>query len=281
MTLALGLRTVLVVLGALAAADAAQNRGAITGAAWDLLGGELPGATITASSERDRRSVVVGAEGRFRLGNLAPATYRVEASLAAFQTAIAETVVVGSERDTECNFALRVRTSALVTHTLLDAGLTDVLKAADAVVRLRIAHVIGPSVLRSPQPHVRYVSTEQSGVVVSVLKNPPAGLPPAGAFHFRQVQAGGWGSDGRAYGGAEPAYRVGDELIGFFARDSEGQLTELEGGYFMFRVVRESVLWPRAPSHGIQNGMSVDAFLEFLRKSLPARHPTSQRPRVD
>jgi len=133
--------------------------------------------------------------------------------------------------------------------------------------------------LRSPEPHLRYVSTQHAAVVLSVVKSTATGVAPGGTIHFHQVQAGSWGIDGRLYDGAEPAYRVGDEFIGFFARERDGQLAELESGEFMFRVIRDSVSWTRAPSHGVKNGMSVEAVLGLLRKSLSARTPISRAAR--
>jgi len=143
MTIASGPRTVVALLGALAAAGPGQSRGAVTGVVSEMMGGVVPGATIGVGANEQRRSVVVGTDGRFRLDNLAPGTYRVEAELSGFRTAIAENVEVRGNRDTECNFLIRVSPTAVVTHTLLDAALKDVLQAADAVVRLRVAQTCG------------------------------------------------------------------------------------------------------------------------------------------
>jgi hypothetical protein len=56
----------LVVVAVVATANAAQSRGAIAGVVLEIMGGSLPGTTITATSGEARRSVVVGTDGQFR-----------------------------------------------------------------------------------------------------------------------------------------------------------------------------------------------------------------------
>jgi hypothetical protein len=258
----------LVFLSILAVGASRVQVATISGTVSDLDGGWLPGATITARATGEVRRAVVNADGRFRLDGLSAGAYHVTADLPGFQRSAAEVVVVTTGRATACNFAMRVGNTTQVTHRLLAAGLPAVLRAADVVVHVRIASVVGAGVIAPPQ---RYLTTEHVAVVLSTLKEAGPASARTGTIHFWQVQAGAWAENGRRYGGEEPPYSPGDEFIGLFTRDRNGRLVELAGGYFMFRVMNEKVSWPRAPSLGVQDAMSVDAFIAVLRGALAGK----------
>ena len=66
----------------------------LTGRVLDASGAVIPGVTVTASSDSERRSVVTDREGRFTFGTLSPGTYDVEAELFGFSPTVARGITV-------------------------------------------------------------------------------------------------------------------------------------------------------------------------------------------
>jgi outer membrane receptor protein involved in Fe transport len=99
-----------VALSWLMAGDAAGQavRSTVLGTVTDRTGGVLPGATVNVTNAETGvvQSTVTDSQGRYSVTNLLPATYKVEASLAGFQTIVREGVrlVVGTQ--TVLNFSL-------------------------------------------------------------------------------------------------------------------------------------------------------------------------------
>ena len=232
----------------------------------DVDGGAIPGATITARGEAFTQTIVSGADGRFRLTDLEPGVYRVQVELPGFETVSAERVVVGSGAAVECHVALRIGDHALVFHSLLGAKWPEILGAADLVARFRVTTVIGPGPSAGYfDTPARMLTMEYEARASSVIKGAQH-LGPGQTFRFLQLQAGARGADGGRLGGEEPAYRVGDEFIGFFARDVAGRLMSLESGAFMFPIVNGRISWRREQPAGVRNGMTVDEFLSVIRR---------------
>ena len=69
----------------------AQTAGTISGVIRDSLGGAIPGATIRVVNEGSgaAQEAVSDAEGAYRVDDLAPGQYRVEATLDGFEPAVA------------------------------------------------------------------------------------------------------------------------------------------------------------------------------------------------
>jgi hypothetical protein len=160
-------------------------------------------------------------------------------------------------------------------------GLPGALRAADAVLHLRIAQVIVPQLLG---PSQNLLATQHVARVVSVLKGGAPDLAEGGSVRFWQGQAGEWVEDGLRIVGQNSPYRVGDEFVGLFRRDRDGRLHELIGADSMFRVVDGRVPWRHEPAPGIQDGMSVEAFVAAPRRlivresDLNAERPTPGNP---
>ena len=265
-----GLRSTLpigVAVLCLVVSGTAQTRdGVITGVARDLGGSVLPGVTVTAIAGEFQRKAVTGSNGRYRLDDLAAGTYRVQADLAGFRRTTAEGIIVAPGREIQHDLVMRIgiltRPDLLVEPA---GGLSGALRAADAIVHLRLTRVVG---VRLIGPSESWLTTEHVAVALSVLKGGAADLAPGASLHFWQPYAGAWVEDGRRLVGERPPYQVDDEFVGLFTRVQDAKLVESVAGRYMFRVLGGKVAWPHAPSSGVQDGMSVDAFIAALLQLL-------------
>lgn len=250
-------------LAGLVAMVAAQTPvGVLAGAVRDAEGGVIPGATITANAGGDARKVVTDAAGRYRFEGLATGTYRVDAELAGFRRSNCGAVLVRDRVQGTCNITLRIGILANVDYVWPIGGLPGALRAADAVIHLRVARVVGPRLLGRSES---VLATEHVAVVLSVLKGATRALAQGRSVHFWQPEAGEWLEDGGRFTGKNQPHRAGDEFVGLFASDQAAGLHEFVGGHFMFRVIDGKVPWKREPWPGIQDGMPVNAFLAALR----------------
>jgi hypothetical protein len=243
--------------------------GAISGVVRDVGGGVVPGATVTAISGSDERKTITNSAGRYRFDGLAPGPYRLEASLAGFRRAVADSIAVGPPADAECNFVLQL---GILTHADFVAppgGFQGALRAANAVLHLRVAQVVGARLLG---PSRTLLTTEHRALVLSVAKDDIGRIRQGEAITFWQEQAGEWVEDGRRFVGQNQAYRVDDELVGLFGREPDRGLVELTGGAFMFRVVDGTVAWQREPVDGIRERMPVAEFVRALL-AIKAKRP--------
>jgi carboxypeptidase family protein len=87
--------------------------GSLCGKTADESGGILPGVTITATSTEQRRVTVSSASGQYRFDQLRLGTFRVEANLAGFVTAVADAVTVEAGKVAEWNATLKLRPRAV------------------------------------------------------------------------------------------------------------------------------------------------------------------------
>ena len=84
--------------------------GQILGVVRDRDGGVIPGTTVTAALDSEQRKTFTNSAGRYRLADLPPGRYRLEASLAGFRTAVAEGVILGPTGSVEHDFVLDILT---------------------------------------------------------------------------------------------------------------------------------------------------------------------------
>jgi iron complex outermembrane receptor protein len=112
-------RSVFMFVAVLAAAfipsvGAAQTAGSISGVVRDSLGGTIPGATIRVVNEGSgaAQEAVTDADGKYRVDDLAPGQYRVEARLDGFEPAVSRGALDG-------------RLAASIDVTLTPARLTE------------------------------------------------------------------------------------------------------------------------------------------------------------
>ena len=92
----------------------AQTAGTVTGVVRDSSGGAIPGATVRVINEATgpAQETVSDAEGRYRVDDLAPGQYRLEATLDGFDPAVSRGVLDG-------------RQALSVDLTLTPAGVTE------------------------------------------------------------------------------------------------------------------------------------------------------------
>lgn len=106
------------------AASFAQS--AIAGAVTDATGGVLPGVTVEAASDAligGTRSTVSDGNGRYRIADLRPGTYKVTFTLTGFSTFVREEVVLEANFTAPINAQLRV---GGVQETITVSGATPV-----------------------------------------------------------------------------------------------------------------------------------------------------------
>ncbi len=98
----------------LPAVSLAQTAGTVTGVVRDSSGGAIPGATVRVINEANgpAQETVSDAEGRYRVDDLAPGQYRLEATLDGFEAAVSRGVLDG-------------RQALAVDLTLTPAGVTE------------------------------------------------------------------------------------------------------------------------------------------------------------
>ncbi|MBA2306349.1 MAG: TonB-dependent receptor [Acidobacteria bacterium] len=101
--------TWLAVIGS-ASPSYSQTVGSIEGSVIDSSGGTLPGVAIQVTNEQTgiARTLVTDGEGRYRARDLALGEYRVEASLAGFQTVVRRGVLLTIGREAVVDFKLPI-----------------------------------------------------------------------------------------------------------------------------------------------------------------------------
>src|SRR3989442_15173083 len=97
-------------LGLTAVADAQTITGTITGIVKDSGGGVLPGAPITMTQQQTSRqeTTISNAEGRYTSAPLPLGTYRVEAALSGFKSAVQSGIALAVNDVVRVDFMLDV-----------------------------------------------------------------------------------------------------------------------------------------------------------------------------
>jgi hypothetical protein len=114
-------------LGACVPASAQTITGTITGIVKDASGGVLPGATVTMTQlETSRQQTAVSdSEGRYASGPLTLGTYRIDASLSGFKSAVRSGVTLTIDEVARVDFTLEVGTLQEVVEVSAEASLVD------------------------------------------------------------------------------------------------------------------------------------------------------------
>jgi outer membrane receptor protein involved in Fe transport len=89
---------------------AQQTAGIISGVVKDETGGVLPGVSLTArnTGTEATRTVISDDEGRYRLPQLVPGDYELQAELAGFQTAVLQGITLSMAQEAVVSVTLRV-----------------------------------------------------------------------------------------------------------------------------------------------------------------------------
>jgi len=107
----------------------AQVPGLLTGTVTDGTKAPLPGVKVTIVIESLERTAVTGPDGRYQFPSLPPGTYTAKAELAGFETAVENSVVVGTGATTALHFALEI--GCLQEVLRVDIGFARRTDAAD------------------------------------------------------------------------------------------------------------------------------------------------------
>jgi hypothetical protein len=112
-------------------AAAQEQRGSIEGVITDASGAVLPGVTVEASTATGVvLSTVTDGSGVYRFPSLAPATYKVTASLSGFQSRAVEEVLIRLGQIKKVDFSLTVAGVAETVEVTAQSPLVDVRQAA-------------------------------------------------------------------------------------------------------------------------------------------------------
>src|SRR6185503_5081186 len=112
-------------------ASFAQVASSITGIIKDSSGGAVPGVTVKAVNELTTKSLesVSDGQGAFRIDDVVPGTYRVEAVLDGFETATRRLVVDAGQVPAAIDFTLvpaRLTEAVVVTARRIEETVQDV-----------------------------------------------------------------------------------------------------------------------------------------------------------
>src|SRR5262245_24401918 len=171
--------------------------GRISGVILDKEGAAIPGATVTVVGEGQTRKVVTDSSGAYRVEQVPPGTYKVDAIFNGFRRASCPAVVVQVNRSSDCSLALKL--GILLTPDFFgpgDRSILDALRAADVARHFRIRSVLGPRLFG---PDAIWLTTEHVAVVLGLLKGPERELSSGTEVHIWQALAGEWVEDGRRY----------------------------------------------------------------------------------
>lgn len=110
---------------------AAQTQASITGIVTDTSQAVLPGVTVTAVDLAGGRRYVAHTDqrGEYRLGNLAPGTYRIVAELSGFATASVPGVEVLVGQNIAMGFTLQVGSLQETVTVTSEAALVDLVSS--------------------------------------------------------------------------------------------------------------------------------------------------------
>jgi hypothetical protein len=254
------LTTVVIAALTLVSVRAQTPTGVLAGTVRDRSGGAIPGARVFAQTGDVRQQTVSDAGGRYRF-ELPAGTYRVEVELAGFRRTVVEPVIVTSAKQVQCDVTLRVGILSVVDY-VLPRSLADVVPKADVVTHLRIVRSSATELLGEER---NVLAVDHEVVLLTVVKGAQFGIKP-GTARFLQEDAGTWFEDGRRYTGQNAPYQPGDEFVALLRRDSTGRLHEFVGPYLTFRVAAGKVSQQGGPIDGFTNGITLENFLEILRK---------------
>ena len=134
----------------------AQTAGTVAGVVRDSLGGAIPGATVRVINEATgvAQEAVSDAEGRYRVDDLVPGPYRVEATLDGFESGVNRGALDGRQA-ASIDLTLtpaRLTEGVVVTGYWLvranEAGLSGPLSGTPCVMHRARVYLVGPADVR-------------------------------------------------------------------------------------------------------------------------------------
>ena len=121
-----------------APAQTLASTGTIAGCVTDVAGGAIPGATITARSEANQRTITSDRSGCFDLRELPPGPYRVVATLTGFHNFVRDPVLVSGGSITRLTMTLTVAPLCDCAHIPPPKTLAEAWTRADAAMHIQI-----------------------------------------------------------------------------------------------------------------------------------------------
>jgi len=254
------LATVVAAALTLAGVSAQTSTGVLVGTVRDGEGGVIPGATIFALAGGSRWQIHSDAAGRYRL-EVPAGVYRVEVQLAGFRRTTIEPVVVPPAKEVQRDFTMHV---GILSHAdyVLPSSLAKVVPQAHVIAHLRVVRSSETQLIGT---EMNVLGVEHEVVVLTVVKGGQLGVKP-GPARFLQENAGVWIEEGRQHIGENRAYKAGDEFVALLRRESDGRLREFSGRHLTFPVASGRVSQQGGPIPGFTNGITLEDFLEVLRK---------------
>jgi hypothetical protein len=233
--------------------------GVLAGTVRDSGGGVIPGARVFVQTGSSRQQTVSDSSGRYRL-ELPAGSYRVEAQLAGFRPTVVESVAVSSTKQVQCDLILRLGILPIVDYVVF--GLAESVPKADVVAHVRVVRS-GSTQLVGDDRNI--LAIEHEVAILTLVKGDRLGLKP-GPARFLQENAGVWIEEGRRHIGQDPPYKAGDEFVALLRREPDGRLREFSGRHLTFPVAAGRVSQQGGPIPGFINGITLEDFLEVLRK---------------
>jgi carboxypeptidase family protein len=180
---------------------------ALAGCISDAAGSRVPGVTIVVkASGVAQRQTTTDTTGCYDRRDLAPASYRVTASLAGFDNITRDRVVLADATATRLDFVMHISAICDCVRIIPPRTLAEAWARADAVLHVRIAEPEPGSPIQSAT--YRHVAT-----VLHALKR-HAGEPAAPTTVIVENQRNG----------APAPYDVGQELVVFPSWDSAARV---------------------------------------------------------
>ena len=248
--------------------------GAIVGRVSDVSGGALPGVTVTVTGPGGAQKAFTKADGTYRITDLEPGTYRLEATLSGFRPAKADSILVVADQSATHDIGLRLGISTIVDYIGPEV-VTEAVRKADVIVHIRVAKAVGTRLVNDDST----IATDHEATVVSVVRADRPTIAPGGLLVFSQDNAGTWREDGKTYVGREPLYSPDDVLVAFLKRSKDGTLIRYWGPFYMWPV-KQGIVLPGdlriLKESGVGTQMPVDEAVAALRKLAGGQQPKPQ-----
>jgi len=161
------MRGILVLSGMLLSASASAQT--IGGCITDSVGQPIPGATVSATAEGNRLTVLADGGGCYEFRGLSANSYRVTSQLTGFDNTTHDKIHVAAGQIRRLDFIMVV--SPFCDCATPGTTLRDLADRVDAVVYLKITD--RDNELSSPRQYFR-----QTAEVIEIVKDPPPVAPP-------------------------------------------------------------------------------------------------------
>jgi len=251
--------TLVLAIVLLAAGATAQATGSIAGCIVDPMHQPLPGVTVVGRGVAVRGTTETNTKGCYNLKGLPPGPYRVTVRLPGFTNVTRDNVNVAA--DTPASLDVTMSVSPICECIQVGGStLADLVKAADAVVHLRIAGPLGGQ----PPGSRNY---QHAAAVLHALKGVP---PDVRTIPLLQNQLSG----------APLPYDVDDEMVAFLRsvgdngysiiNDDPGLSVSGQKVVLLFQI-RDGQVTATPKEFSKYTGTTLDSLLYELRAAVEAR----------